>query len=233
MELFAQKVQRSPRSDAVTKRRHELAVRLALGASHGGVLRVAMREGAVLVALGLLLGVPGVLFAGACCRASSSMSAHTTPPPSWPSVSAWGPSPCSRAGCRQGGCSASSRRGRCARSGVCAGVPARCGSSADGAGAYSPRRRVHHQQQRVDAAMKAHPYTLTANRIAGMVQRMNVTACMAVALQAVRRRRRPLQLRQAPSGPPYLTSGRRTDTIPQGRMWRFLLRAHLSSRIEA
>jgi putative ABC transport system permease protein len=49
---------------AVTKRRHELAVRLALGASHGGVMRLVMREGAVLVALGLLLGVPGVLFAG-------------------------------------------------------------------------------------------------------------------------------------------------------------------------
>jgi putative ABC transport system permease protein len=49
---------------AVTKRRHELAVRLALGASHGGVLRLVMREGAVLVAFGLLLGVPGVLFAG-------------------------------------------------------------------------------------------------------------------------------------------------------------------------
>jgi putative ABC transport system permease protein len=51
-------------SGAVTKRRHELAVRMALGASHGGVLRLVMREGAVLVALGLLLGVPGVLIAG-------------------------------------------------------------------------------------------------------------------------------------------------------------------------
>jgi putative ABC transport system permease protein len=49
---------------AVSKRRHELALRLALGASHGGVLRLVMREGALLVALGLLLGVPGVFAAG-------------------------------------------------------------------------------------------------------------------------------------------------------------------------
>jgi putative ABC transport system permease protein len=49
---------------AVSKRWHELALRLALGASHGGVLRLVMREGALLVALGLLLGVPGVFAAG-------------------------------------------------------------------------------------------------------------------------------------------------------------------------
>ena len=49
---------------SVTRRRHELAIRLALGADHGRLLRHVLREGAVLVALGLLIGVPGIYFAG-------------------------------------------------------------------------------------------------------------------------------------------------------------------------
>jgi putative ABC transport system permease protein len=49
---------------AVSRRRHELAVRLALGADRRGVLRLVLREGAGLVLLGLVLGVPGVLVAG-------------------------------------------------------------------------------------------------------------------------------------------------------------------------
>ena len=36
-------------SGSVTRRRHELAVRLALGADHGRVLRLVLREGALLV----------------------------------------------------------------------------------------------------------------------------------------------------------------------------------------
>jgi putative ABC transport system permease protein len=48
---------------AVGRRRHELAVRLALGADHGGVLRLVLREGGLLVLLGLVVGVPGVLVA--------------------------------------------------------------------------------------------------------------------------------------------------------------------------
>lgn len=47
-------------SGSVTRRRHELAVRLALGADHGRVLRLVLREGALLVMAGLLIGAPGI-----------------------------------------------------------------------------------------------------------------------------------------------------------------------------
>jgi putative ABC transport system permease protein len=53
---------------SVTRRRHELAVRLALGADHGRVLRLVLREGAVLVAMGLLIGAPGIYVAGSVIR---------------------------------------------------------------------------------------------------------------------------------------------------------------------
>jgi putative ABC transport system permease protein len=53
---------------AVSRRRHELAVRLALGANHSGVLRLVLREGVGLIAVGLLIGVPGVLLAGRLIR---------------------------------------------------------------------------------------------------------------------------------------------------------------------
>ena len=48
----------------VTRRRHEMAVRIALGAEHGRVLRGVIGEGAVLVALGLVLAAPAVYWAG-------------------------------------------------------------------------------------------------------------------------------------------------------------------------
>src|SRR5688500_11905220 len=51
-------------SGAVTRRRHELAVRLALGAGHGRVLRMVLGEGMLLVALGLVVGVPGIYLVG-------------------------------------------------------------------------------------------------------------------------------------------------------------------------
>lgn len=51
-------------SGSVTRRRHEIAVRLALGADHRRVLRMVLREGAALIVLGLLIGVPGVYFTG-------------------------------------------------------------------------------------------------------------------------------------------------------------------------
>lgn len=47
---------------AVTRRRHELAVRMALGAERSSVVRLVVREGMTLVTLGLLVGVPGIYF---------------------------------------------------------------------------------------------------------------------------------------------------------------------------
>jgi putative ABC transport system permease protein len=47
----------------VTRRRHELAVRLALGADHSRVLRLVLKEGALLVMMGLLIGAPGIYIA--------------------------------------------------------------------------------------------------------------------------------------------------------------------------
>jgi putative ABC transport system permease protein len=49
---------------AVSRRRHEIAVRLALGADHRRVLRLVVGEGARLVVLGLLVAVPGIYVAG-------------------------------------------------------------------------------------------------------------------------------------------------------------------------
>jgi putative ABC transport system permease protein len=51
-------------SGTVTRRRHELAVRMALGAGHDRVIRLVMREGAALVAIGLLIGIPVVFLGG-------------------------------------------------------------------------------------------------------------------------------------------------------------------------
>jgi putative ABC transport system permease protein len=51
-------------SGSVTRRRHELAVRIALGAEHRRVLRLVVAEGARLVALGVLIGIPGIYAAG-------------------------------------------------------------------------------------------------------------------------------------------------------------------------
>jgi ABC-type antimicrobial peptide transport system permease subunit len=55
-------------SGSVTRRRHEFAVRLALGADHRRVLRLVLREGALLVMLGLLIGAPGIYIAKALIR---------------------------------------------------------------------------------------------------------------------------------------------------------------------
>ena len=55
-------------SGAVTRRKHEFAVRLALGADHGGVMRLVMADGAKLVGLGLLLGAPAIYAASGLIR---------------------------------------------------------------------------------------------------------------------------------------------------------------------
>jgi len=47
-------------SNAVSRRRHEMAVRMALGANHGRVLRLVLGEGARLVGAGILLGIVGL-----------------------------------------------------------------------------------------------------------------------------------------------------------------------------
>jgi putative ABC transport system permease protein len=55
-------------SGAVARRRGELAVRLALGASRGRLLRLVLREGVLLVGVGMLLAAPGVYAAGRLVR---------------------------------------------------------------------------------------------------------------------------------------------------------------------
>jgi putative ABC transport system permease protein len=55
-------------SGSVTRRRHELAVRLALGADHPRVLRLVLAEGGRLVGMGVLIGLPGIYVAGGLLR---------------------------------------------------------------------------------------------------------------------------------------------------------------------
>jgi putative ABC transport system permease protein len=55
-------------SGSVARRRGELAVRLALGATHGRIIRLVVSEGARLVAIGLLIAVPGIYMAGEALR---------------------------------------------------------------------------------------------------------------------------------------------------------------------
>jgi putative ABC transport system permease protein len=55
-------------SGFVTRRRHELAVRLALGADHRRLLRLVLTEGILLVGTGVLIGVPGIYAAGRLVR---------------------------------------------------------------------------------------------------------------------------------------------------------------------
>jgi putative ABC transport system permease protein len=55
-------------SGSVTRRRHELALRLAVGADHGRLLRLVIGEGAALVALGVLIGAPCIYLVGNLIR---------------------------------------------------------------------------------------------------------------------------------------------------------------------
>ena len=53
---------------AVTRRRHEFAVRLALGADHRRLMRMVLSDGARLVGVGLLIGIPGIYAASGLIR---------------------------------------------------------------------------------------------------------------------------------------------------------------------
>jgi len=55
-------------SGAVTRRRGEMAIRLALGATHGSVLRLIVGDGVRMIALGLLLGTPILYISGQAIR---------------------------------------------------------------------------------------------------------------------------------------------------------------------
>jgi putative ABC transport system permease protein len=53
---------------AVGQRQHEIGVRMALGASRGGVVRMVLREGMALAGIGLALGFVGAYFVGRVMR---------------------------------------------------------------------------------------------------------------------------------------------------------------------
>jgi putative ABC transport system permease protein len=55
-------------SSSVNRRRHELAVRMALGADQRRVLQLVVGDGARLVVFGLLVAVPGIYLAGKAIR---------------------------------------------------------------------------------------------------------------------------------------------------------------------
>ena len=55
---------------SVAQRSHEIALRMALGATRGRVVRLVVREGAILAAVGMVLGLVGAYFVG---RAMQSM----------------------------------------------------------------------------------------------------------------------------------------------------------------
>ncbi len=55
-------------SGSVIRRRHEFAVRLALGAEPGSLLRMVLVEGGRLVFIGALLALPGIYVAGGYLR---------------------------------------------------------------------------------------------------------------------------------------------------------------------
>ncbi|MGH7649090.1 MAG: FtsX-like permease family protein, partial [Gemmatimonadaceae bacterium] len=55
-------------SYSVTQRRQEIGLRVALGAQPGSVLRLVLREGAMLAAVGIAIGAVGALFAARLIR---------------------------------------------------------------------------------------------------------------------------------------------------------------------
>ena len=63
---------------SVSARRNEIGIRMSLGAGPGRVQRMILREGGVLLAVGLVLGVAGAFFAARVMRGCSSVSRRTT-----------------------------------------------------------------------------------------------------------------------------------------------------------
>jgi putative ABC transport system permease protein len=55
-------------SGSVTRRRHELALRLAVGADYGRLIRLVLAEGAVLVIVGMAIGAPVVYMSAGMLR---------------------------------------------------------------------------------------------------------------------------------------------------------------------
>jgi len=55
-------------SGSVSRRSGELAIRMALGATHGRVIRLVVGEGSRLLATGLVIGIPGIYMAGAALQ---------------------------------------------------------------------------------------------------------------------------------------------------------------------
>ena len=69
----------------VSQRTHEIGIRMALGASAGGVLRLALRQGLTLVFVGLALGVAGA-FALTRMMSTLLFAVEPTDPLTWLSV---------------------------------------------------------------------------------------------------------------------------------------------------
>ena len=55
-------------TSSVTRRRHEIAVRLALGADYGRVLRLVLGDGARLILSGVVIGAPATWLTGRTLR---------------------------------------------------------------------------------------------------------------------------------------------------------------------